>query len=212
MKIYTRSGDRGRTSLFSGERVSKDSERIEAYGDVDELNSSLGVLAALISRRADPSDEIAALQADLLQIQEDLFVASGWLATRPGSPAGATLTPFSEERTARLETVIDRYEARLEPLTRFLFPGGDLAAAWCHMARCICRRAERSAVHLRAQERDAEASAGTEAPKAEDPAAGEAALAHERILAYLNRLSDFLFVLARTCNRIAGETDRLWQP
>lgn len=186
MKIYTGSGDRGKTSLFSGERVPKDHRRIEAYGDLDELNSVLGALTAA-------SAEQPAVQAELAAVQSDLFHLGAWLATTPGSPAAAALEPIDPQRSARLEAAIDRMEEGLSPLKGFILPGGHLSAAWAHVARTVCRRAERRVVGL---------ADGDGTP------AGQEQL--RRAIVYLNRLSDYLFVLARHLNRLQGVDDVRW--
>jgi cob(I)alamin adenosyltransferase len=181
MKIYTKTGDQGETSLFGGGRVRKDHPRTAAYGDVDELNSAIG-----LARATAPAE----LFDDLLQaIQRDLFAVGGRLATpRPEKVAKkmekAVLPP---ERAAALELVMDDAEAELPPLQAFVLPGGTPKAAVLHLARTICRRAERSVVHL----------------------AGEDEVPPE-ILIYLNRLSDLLFTLARLANHRAGSPDITW--
>jgi cob(I)alamin adenosyltransferase len=187
MKIYTGTGDRGRTSLFSGERVGKDHVRVEAYGDLDELNATLGALRTELPAAGDH------LGPELLQIQSDLFHLGAWLATSPDSPARQQLHPLPAERIEQLEQAIDRLQERLPPLSAFILPGGHPAAAWAHVARTVCRRAERRAVALAAAQTDA----AQESPE---------------LLVYLNRLSDYLFVLARTINLLAGIADTLWQP
>jgi cob(I)alamin adenosyltransferase len=181
MKIYTGSGDRGRTSLFSGERVSKSNPRVEAYGDVDELNSILGVLLTSL-----PSNQTR-LAKEIQRIQADLFHVGGWLAITPGSPVSGDLKKITEEHSQTLEKAIDRMEKNLPTLRDFLLPGGHISSAWAHMARAVCRRAERRVVGL------------------ED--AGQLS----SVIVYLNRLSDYLFVLARHCNRLQGLTDTIWQ-
>jgi cob(I)alamin adenosyltransferase len=186
MKIYTGSGDRGRTSLFSGERVSKGDLRIEAYGDVDELNAMLGALAAT----APP--ETPELGEEIRRIQSDLFHLGAWLATTPDSPSAGMLKKLSEDAARLLETDIDRMENGLPALTGFILPAGHRAAAWAHVARTICRRAERRVVVLTERENHAEPLSA--------------------VLVYLNRLSDYLFVLSRHINRIAGVEDILWKP
>jgi cob(I)alamin adenosyltransferase len=188
MKIYTGSGDRGKTSLFSGERVGKDHERVEAYGDLDELNAVLGALAANLPEA--PPDRRAELQA----IQSDLLRIGGWLATTPGAPAAVSLPPIDPGRSAWIEAAIDRMEEDLAPLTAFILPGGHPSAAWAHVARTVCRRAERRIVRL-----------------AGDPPPGEAAPALGRAIIYLNRLSDYLFVFARHCNHRHGVADTPWR-
>jgi cob(I)alamin adenosyltransferase len=188
MKIYTGSGDRGKTSLFSGERVGKDNDRIEAYGDLDELNAVLGALAASLPET--PPDRRAELQA----IQSDLFCIGAWLATTPGAPAAASLPPVDPGRSVWLEGAIDRMEEDLSPLKTFILPGGHPSAAWAHVARTVCRRVERRVVRL----------AGVPPP-------GEAVAPLERAMVYLNRLSDYLFVFARHCNRRHGIADTPWK-
>ncbi len=186
MTIYTRGGDRGTTSLFSGERVAKNDIRIEAYGAVDELNSVLGTVVAALPADGD------LLRSDLLRIQAELFQVGAWLATTAASTAQSVLAPFTDEPTRRLETAIDRLDAELPKLTSFLLPGGHLSAALAQLARTTCRRAERRVIgllqHMEEMEREP----------------------LEPVLIYLNRLSDYLFVAARYCNRIAGIDEHLW--
>lgn len=187
MKIYTGSGDRGKTSLFSGERVTKAHERIEAYGDLDELNSCIGALAAAVPDQ--PS-----VQAELTAVQSDLFGIGAWLATLPGSPAAAALVPLDPARSRALEVAIDRMEEELPRLRGFILPGGHPTAAWAHLARTVCRRTERRVVAL----------AAGEPPEADSPLEGA--------IVYLNRLSDYFFVLARHLNRTRGIEDVPWKP
>jgi cob(I)alamin adenosyltransferase len=188
MKIYTGSGDRGKTSLFSGERVAKHDERIEAYGDLDELNSAIGVLIAGLPPDGD------GLRPELHDIQSELFAIGAWLATAPGAPAAAALVPIDPDGAKGLERSIDRLDAGLPPLAGFILPGGHPGAAWAHMARTVCRRTERRVVGLAAGVTDAAAAEQT-----------------QRAIVYLNRLSDYFFVLARHLNRIQGVEDRLWK-
>jgi cob(I)alamin adenosyltransferase len=186
MKIYTKTGDRGDTGLFGGPRVSKDAPRIEAYGTVDELNSVLGV----VRTELDAGELPVFCELDILieRIQNELFSLGAQLATpNPSAHQTALIGPA---QIAALETAIDRYEANLEPLKQFILPGGAPAAAQLHLARTVCRRAERRLVTL---------AAGSPEPIAEE------------LLAYLNRLSDLLFVLAREVNRAAGQPDVPWQ-
>lgn len=180
MNVYTRTGDGGQTSLFSGERVPKSHPRVEAYGDVDELNSVIGALIAAL-----PPDHPE--WPELQRIQANLFQVGAWLATTPGSAASARLTPFSTQHSQQLEQAIDRMNAELSPLTSFILPGGHPTAAWAHIARTVCRRAERHVLEL-----------------------GVSDEAFRPILAFLNRLSDYLFVLARYCNHLAGTPDVRW--
>jgi cob(I)alamin adenosyltransferase len=172
-KIYTRTGDRGETGLGDGSRVAKDSLRIEAIGAVDELNSSLGLLLC------EPvGTDVREL---LISIQHILFELGGELSI-PGHErvGGAHVT--------RLERALDGFNADLAPLQEFILPGGSRAAALCHVARTVCRRAERRVIALASKE-----------------------AVSTYCIQYLNRLSDLLFVLSRTLNRRQGHGDVLWQ-
>lgn len=178
MKIYTKTGDRGETSLFGGERVAKDALRIEAYGTVDELNSLLGV-----ARSFKPGIEVETI---LDKIQNDLFVLGADLATPPS--ATNANTPRVELRHGEeLEPIIDSLESKLRPLKAFILPGGPPAGAHLHLARTVCRRAERLVVKLSRAEGTVGAS-----------------------VVYLNRLSDLLFVLARYANHLDGADETEW--
>lgn len=182
MKVYTRRGDAGETDLFGGERVSKDHLRVETYGDVDELNAALGAAAA-----ASASEDVRALSFEL---QGRLFDLGAHLATPdPERRAKSQLPGPRQADVDELERRIDAFEAELTPLRRFVLPGGTAAAAGFHLARTVCRRAERRAVSLARAE-------------AVDPLA----------LRFLNRLSDLLFVLARLENHRAGRGDVEWTP
>jgi cob(I)alamin adenosyltransferase len=181
MKIYTKSGDAGETGLFGGPRVGKDDARVEAYGEVDELNAALGVARA---RGGD-----AELEALLAATQDHLFTVGAELATPAGAKARSVLRPVDPAWTAELESAIDRFEAELPPLRQFVLPGGSPLAAALHLARAVCRRAERRVVTLHHRE----------------PVAAE-------LLAYVNRLSDFLFVAARIANHRAGVAEHVWAP
>ena len=187
MKIYTGGGDKGKTSLFSGERVPKHHLRIEAYGDLDELNSLLGAVAALLPGNTD------GLRADLVAIQSTLFMAGAWLATTPGSSATGYLTPMTAESAKELEQRIDALSESLPPLKEFILPGGQPVAAWAHVARTVCRRCERRLTEL---------IASTE---------GEANDQLPAVQVYLNRLSDYLFVMARSLNQLLGTPDIPWK-
>ncbi len=188
MKVYTGTGDGGKTSLFSGERIAKNDARIEAYGAVDELNAIVGAVAAAL-----PSDSAAeAVKAQLIQIQSDLFHVGAWLATTPGSPSTKHLKLLRSDHSQRLEDQIDAMQAELDELKAFILPGGHPSAAWAHLARTVCRRAERRAVAL--AEKQALVADGADA-----------------MLVFINRLSDYFFVLARYCNRLAGVVDEIWQ-
>ena len=186
MKIYTGGGDKGKTSLFSGERVMKHHIRIEAYGDLDELNSLLGAVAALL-----PENE-PHLKEDLDQIQSNLFMAGAWLATTPDSSAIGFLTPLSPELSKGLEKRIDVLSEALPELKEFILPGGQPVAAWSHVARTVCRRCERRLTEL---------IADGETGKNDQLSA---------IQVYLNRLSDYLFVMARYLNQTLGTADITW--
>jgi cob(I)alamin adenosyltransferase len=180
MKIYTKTGDRGETGLFGGPRVKKDAPRIEAYGTVDELNSVLGIVR---TTGLDSSiDEL------IRRIQNELFDLGAQLATP--DPAAHNTFLVGSAQIAALEAAIDLHEQGLEPLKTFILPGGTPAAAYLHLARTVCRRAERRAVTLAGQ--------------ATEPVSPQ-------VVVYLNRLSDLLFVLARAVNRAAGEDDVPWQ-
>ncbi len=186
MKIYTRTGDAGATSLFSGERVEKSDARVEAYGTLDELSSHLGLLAALL-----PPDQ-GDLAREIQEFQADLLTAGAVLATAPGAAAAARLAPLDPERTKALEASMDKMSLTLPPLSGFILPGGHRAAAQAHVARCVCRRAERAIVSLRGGD------------------AGDGERLRE-VLAYVNRLSDWLFTAARHVNHLAGVPDIQWR-
>lgn len=181
MKIYTKTGDGGETGLFGGPRVRKNDPRVESYGDVDELNAALGAARAIVE---DPE-----LEAHLARIQDELFCVGAELATPHEAKARSTIPPVDAAWAARLETAMDRWDAELPPLRQFILPGGTRTAAALHLARCVCRRAERRVVALAA---DAEIAPAT--------------------LAYLNRLSDFLFVAARIANHRAKRVETTWDP
>jgi cob(I)alamin adenosyltransferase len=178
MKIYTKGGDTGETSLFDKTRVSKADPRVDAYGEVDELNAALGLALAHL--------QAPDLQQPLETIQKDLFGVGAMLAD-PAAKIAARVTKahVGEADVARLEALIDRLEAELPPLRRFILPGGGRAGASFHLARTICRRAERRVVALGAD-------------------------AHADVIVYLNRLSDLLFVLARAANHREGLPETEW--
>ena len=173
-KIYTRTGDKGTTGLGDGTRVEKNSLRIAALGDVDELNSCLGLLLT----EALPE----AIQSCLVDVQHDLFDLGAELCI-PGH------TSITQVQVTRLENILDQFNDDLPPLKEFILPGGTRPAALCHVARAVCRRAERQMVALAKMETVAEHG-----------------------LFYINRLSDLLFVLCRALNRAGGRGDVLWQP
>jgi cob(I)alamin adenosyltransferase len=182
-RIYTRTGDEGETGLFGGGRVPKSDIRVRAYGEVDELNAVLGWVVA---RLADADPE---LRERIVLVQGDLFSLGAHLATPTDAPSRRHLPPLPAERPARFEGWIDAAEEELEPLRSFILPGGTEAGAALHLARTVCRRAERAVVALEREE--------DVAPE---------------ILVYLNRLSDLLFDLARLANHRAGVPETPWSP
>ena len=178
MKIYTRTGDAGETSLFGGTRVKKNDGRVDAYGDVDETGAWLGLA------RASAID--AELDAELVLLQRDLFALGAQLADPADKIADrVTKAALGDDDVARLERLIDRLDTELPPLRRFILAGGTAAGAALHVARTVCRRAERRMV-------------GLEPP------------VDSVLLRYVNRLSDLLFVLARAVNRRAGVAETEW--
>jgi cob(I)alamin adenosyltransferase len=183
-RIYTRTGDAGDTHLSTGETVKKYDPRVQAYGEVDETNATLGLVRLYTAGDAE-------LDAMLERIQNELFDLGADLATpdRPGKDLGWTPLRIVDSQVERLEQEIDRLNEALSPLTSFVLPAGTAAANYLHLARTVCRRAERATVHL----------ADIEGEVVSAPA-----------LKYLNRLSDLLFVMARYANREAG--DVLWRP
>lgn len=179
MKIYTKTGDDGETGLFGGRRVPKDDPRVEVYGTVDELNAALGLV-----RSAASSDQAAELEG----LQADLFVVGAELATVPGHTDKLRMRLIGASDIERLERWIDRVDSELPTLTNFVLPGGSDVAARLHLARAVCRRAERQFYAV--------ARAGGYRPE---------------VGVYLNRLSDLLFVLARSANQLASVSDVPWQ-
>ena len=181
MKIYTKTGDAGDTGLFGGGRVPKDHIRVAAYGDVDELNSVIGLARA--------TAPVAFEDALLESIQRDLFSIGGHLATPDPEKVAKALekASLSADRVAEFERVIDAADLELPPLTAFVLPAGTPKAATLHLARTVCRRAERQVVHLAGQD-----------------------TVPELFVVYLNRLSDLLFTLARLANHRAGTGDVTW--
>lgn len=179
MKIYTKTGDKGETSLVSGERVTKDHLRIEAYGTVDELNAALGLM-----RDSAADDKMNAL---VEEVQSLLFTIGSHLSATAKNKIA--LPEIGEANIEELERAMDEMDAQLEPLKNFILPGGDPSASFAHLARTICRRAERRVVSL---------------------------MEHEEIdsviLRYLNRLSDFLFTLARHYTKKHGGRETPWRP
>ncbi len=183
MKIYTRTGDTGTTALFGGDRVGKNHPRIEAYGTVDETNAYLGLARSLLEHQPGA----VRLEPLLARLQDDLFILGADLATP--SESRAVVPRIDQAHITRLEEAIDAFEADLPPLKHFILPGGTSVAGMLHVARTVCRRAERLTV----------------AASAEEAISLEATI-------YLNRLSDLLFVLARWVNRQAGIEEAAWKP
>ena len=179
-KIYTKTGDKGTTSLIGGERVPKYDDRIEAYGTVDELNSWIGLI------RDQEIDKL--LKGTLLGIQNTLFVMESQLAKGPGSH-NAVLPEVREQDIRTLEEEIDRMEKELTQLKSFILPGGHTVASYCHIARTVCRRAERLIIKV-----------------------SEKYLVDPLIIQYLNRLSDYLFVLSRKVTKDLGGDEIIWKP
>jgi len=179
MKIYTKTGDRGDTRLFDGTKTRKDDPRVESYGDVDELNSFIGAAAAWLTDSA-----LIALLAD---IQRDLFSVGAQLANPKAAQETNERFRLEERRVRILESAIDQFETELPPLRQFILAGGCPAGALLHVARTVCRRAERRVVAL-----------AIHVP------------VDEIVIRYLNRLSDFLFVLARLVNHRQGQQENPW--
>jgi cob(I)alamin adenosyltransferase len=181
MRIYTKTGDAGDTGLFGGGRVGKDHPRVEAYGDVDELNAVLGLVRS--------AEQMPRIDEVIVPVQRDLFSIGALLATPDRDKMRAQLEKarIDDERIRELERAIDECESELEPLRSFIVPGGTEKAASLHVARTVCRRAERRVVALLHDE---------EVP--------------EIVIRYLNRLSDLLFMLARVANRRAGAGEVSW--
>lgn len=178
MKIYTRAGDNGTTSLSGGRRVPKSDIRVEAYGSVDELIAWMGILRG--SGQPEDRNEL------IIYIQDQLMRCAAVLATDPLNPGKKNVLP-DEWSIKRLEDEIDRMELRLQPLTSFILPGGNITVAHCHIARCVCRRAERSVLRIR-----------------------ESGPVPEIIPGFLNRLSDYLFVLARLLSSELDNEEIKW--
>lgn len=181
MKIYTKTGDKGQTSLVGGQRVSKCCERLESYGTIDELNSHIGVLITYCSDEADAKF--------LTDVQGKLFVVGGYLATDNTQRDVRQGNIVTQEMVEDIEKEIDHLQALLPPLRLFILPGGSRGAAYAHVCRTVCRRAERCILRL--------AESGAEVD--------------DMVTAYVNRLSDYLFVLARKINAENNVDDVIWR-
>ena len=182
MKIYTKAGDQGKTSLIGGTRVPKSHIRIESYGTVDELNSFIGLLNDLV--------DDAKINADLKEIQDRLFTVGSSLACDPEKESALKIPDLKEEDIAGLEMSMDAMNEVLAPMKSFIIPGGHQAISTAHIARCVCRRAERWCVNM--QEEDL--------------------FVETLVIKYLNRLSDYLFTLARYIGHLNGVADLPWKP
>lgn len=183
MKIYTKTGDQGETSLYGGQRVDKDHLRIDTFGTVDELNATLGMVRAQL---AELPEEFAPIDEVLGHAQNHLFDLGAELATPNAAQKGTQL--LNPAAISKIEAAIDFWDPQLPPLMQFILPGGTEVAARLHVSRCICRRAERVLVTLMRAE----------------PVRTEVGV-------YLNRLGDLLFVLARAANHLAGVADVAWK-
>jgi cob(I)alamin adenosyltransferase len=181
-KIYTKTGDLGKTSLIGGTKVAKSHLRIESYGTIDELNSFVGML----SDQLDHAHSIALLR----EIQDRLFTIGSSLACDPEKEPKMTLPDLNETDVELLEKEMDEMNTNLQPMQSFILPGGNLAVSTAHVARCVCRRAERVCVHM----------------------LEEQMVIDLLIIKYLNRLSDYLFVLARFAGYLAGAEEIQWKP
>lgn len=195
MKIYTRTGDKGQTALFGGERVSKTHGRVSAYGSLDELNSYLGLCIALSRKEKGGENETLWL----LEVQKDIFALGSWLASKEASEKAArgeeafegarqNRTHVDDQKISEMEARIDSWESHLQPMKSFILPGGTVLGAHMHFARTLCRRAEREVIGLR--------ESGEVVP--------------ELVIRYLNRLADALFVLARYLNHRGGVHEDPW--
>ena len=181
MKIYTKAGDLGKTTLIGGTRVPKSHIRIESYGTVDELNSFIGLLSDLISD--------AGIKITLKEVQDRLFTVGSSLACDPEKEPNLKIPDLKEDDIFYLEKLMDQMNEVLEPMKSFILPGGHQAISTAHIARCVCRRAERWCVNL--QEEDL--------------------FVEPLVIKYLNRLSDYLFVLARYMGHLKGIEDKPWK-
>lgn len=180
MKVYTKTGDKGQTSLFGGKRISKADLRIESYGTVDELNSWIGLLR---------DQEIAEHQKQVLvEVQDRLFTMGSMLASDPEKPL-KNIPLISAEDITYLEQQMDKMDENLPPMKSFVLPGGHQIVSYCHISECVCRRAERMVIRL-----------------------SEESVVDELVIRYLNRLSDFLFVLSRQISLDKNANETPWEP
>ena len=182
MKIYTKTGDKGETSLYGGSRTSKNSPRINAIGEIDELNATIGILI-----QKSTSSKLESVMKLFLKIQNDLFVIGADMATPYSVNKNLKILRINSSQVSALEVAIDNLENELVSIRNFILPGGSELGAMLHLARAVCRRAERSVVYL-----------------------GEGEKINPNVVMYLNRLSDLLFVTARYVNKTLGEEETPW--
>ena len=192
MKIYTKTGDQGTTSLGGGKRVFKNDPRVEAYGDADELISYLGLIIAESENPANTAETATKIRKDLLRIQQVLMKVSAFFAM-PEEGTGKALKPMEDEEITFLEQSIDEMTGQIPPLKAFVIPGAPIQAAHCHVARTICRRVERRSINLHSTDQDLENNLS-------------------KCKQYLNRLSDYLFTLARFFNTVTSTPEVFWLP
>lgn len=203
MKIYTKTGDKGTTRLVDGRECSKSDLRVETYGTVDELNSFLGLVIAQIQSSPETAGTCQILTAELLLIQNQLFTVGSHLACEK-EETRRHLPPFPETWITDLEKQIDQHTEKLPPLKKFILPGGSMIASQLHLARTVCRRAERMVVRL-IEEIPNPISLSTMAGK--DHSLDDVEIS----LRYLNRLSDYLFTIARAANQLLNTADQEWK-
>ena len=187
-KVYTRSGDTGQTSLVGGVRINKSDIRLETYGTVDELNSHMGLLAAMIAEKSEPGSALEAERENIINIQGNLFIVGSYLATDQSQTPLYPYAMLPEGETEKLEQAIDSLNAQLPEPQGFVLPGGTTAAAQAHVCRTVCRRAERHIAAL-----------------------AETAIVGPEIMQYINRLSDYLFVLAKIINFNMQQSEIIWK-
>ena len=187
-RVYTRRGDSGKTDLVGGVRISKADIRLEAYGTVDELNSHLGLLAAMMAERSASDNVLAEEREEIISIQNNLFRVCTHLATDQSQTELYPSAHLPEEASKKLEKAIDSLNAQLPEPQGFILPGGTVIAAQTHVCRTVCRRAERHIAAL-----------------------AETAIVGAEIIQYMNRLSDYLFILAKIINFNAGQKEIIWQ-
>ena len=192
MKIYTKTGDQGTTSLVGGKRVFKNDPRVEAYGDADELISYLGLIIAESENPANTAETATQIRRDLLRIQQTLMKVSAFFAM-PEEGTGKALKPMEEEEIVFLEQGIDSMTGQIPPQKAFVIPGAPIQAAHCHVARTICRRVERRSINLHSSNEELESNLA-------------------KCKQYLNRLSDYLFTLARFFNAVTNTPEVFWLP